>query len=150
MTTQLVIREKHRYTNLINTLDKIDKLWYACIIELCFHIFSTNFRLEETMEQLEELKEEIQIEVEVESFPKSTNAERLLQVIRNSIYSNHYTQKKIAELIKISEIYLTLVFTGRRNLNEKVLDFFGYEKVITYRKKEGLSAWETTLMDSKK
>ena len=102
------------------------------------------------MEQLEELKEEIQIEVEVESFPKSTNAERLLQVIRNSIYSNHYTQKKIAELIKISEIYLTLVFTGRRNLNEKVLDFFGYEKVITYRKKEGLSTWETTLMDSKK
>lgn len=99
---------------------------------------------------IEENKEEIVFEIVSENFPKTANSDKLLHTIRNSVYINRYTQKKISELIGISETYLTLVFSGKKNLSDKFLEFFGYEKVIIYKKKEGLSKWETLLKNSKK
>lgn len=41
-------------------------------------------------------------------------------------------QKELAKMIGISESFLSDVLAGRREPTGKILEFFGYERVVTY------------------
>lgn len=63
------------------------------------------------------------------------NAAQLRQVL--AAHANAATpngkQKELAAMIGISESFLSDVLAGRREPTGKILEFFGYERVITYR-----------------
>lgn len=46
------------------------------------------------------------------------------------------TQKKVAELLGISEAYLTHLLRGHRQPGRKVLEKLGWQKVVGYKRKE--------------
>jgi hypothetical protein len=61
--------------------------------------------------------------------------ERVRQLIRDKIGGERWRQSKLAEKFECSTNLISLMLTGRRNLNDEILSFVGYEKVVMYRKK---------------
>jgi len=47
------------------------------------------------------------------------------------------SQKRLAAAMGVSESYLSDVITGRRDAGEKILKWFGLERVILYRRVDG-------------
>ncbi len=61
---------------------------------------------------------------------------RIRQVVREKISDERWKQSKLAEVLGCSTNLVSLMLNGKRNLNDAILSFAGYEKVVVYRKKE--------------
>jgi hypothetical protein len=71
--------------------------------------------------------------MKVDSF--EMDGEQLLAMIKIGV-SAAGSQKAFAESAGISSQYLCDVLKGRREVGQRILDMYGLERVITYRKTE--------------
>ena len=63
--------------------------------------------------------------------------DRFRSYLRNAIDGEGWTQAAFAKEFGFSPQYLGDVLNGRRDPGEKILDAVGYERVVTYRPKNG-------------
>jgi DNA-binding transcriptional regulator YdaS (Cro superfamily) len=62
--------------------------------------------------------------------------ERVLEMIRIHVRILG-SQKEAAKEMKVSEQYLSDALKGRREIGAKILDYFGLERVVSYRRVDG-------------
>lgn len=62
------------------------------------------------------------------------NSEKFLKALKQYIFSNHGTQTAAAAHWGCSNNLVTLVVTGQRKPNEKMLSDCGYQIIETYKK----------------
>jgi hypothetical protein len=67
---------------------------------------------------------------------KQIDESRMRKMLEIAI-STSGSQKAFAKEAQISEQYLSDVLNGRRDIGEKILKWFGMERVIYYRRADG-------------
>lgn len=67
---------------------------------------------------------------------KHIDESRVLNMIQIAVQVEG-SQKAFAEKVGVSQQYLVDVLKGRRSVGAKLLEWFGLERVVTYRRLDG-------------